>query len=641
MKHFYKKITAAAVAVLIVSASFSGCSQTDSSSGENSSSFSETSETTSAGSSGTVFSTVAEALDIDISKYSDIESKADLSTKNIITLNGASAECENNCANINAGDITITKEGTYIFSGTLDDGQITVDLKNDENVYLVLKNADITCKDSSAINIQSSKNTYVIALSNTENTLTDGDSYTSLDDSGEPDACLFSKDDLIVGGGGALTVNANYKDGIKSKDDLIISGNKINVTSADDGIVGKDSVAIVKAESLSVNSQSDGIKSSYDTDTEKGSIGIFDGNISIVSQTDGIQAENSLYIENGSFNIKTGGGSENSSTSNENWGYWGNEQTADTESTSAKALKASYTININDGSFSIDSSDDSIHSNEAVNIASGTFELSSGDDGIHADSNLSINGGTINIRQCYEGIEGSVITIDAGDINVISGDDGINAAGGDGSATDRMGANKFSSGTGEIAINGGYIYVDAQGDGIDSNGNMIISGGTIVVNGPEGSGNTALDFDGSASISGGFLVASGMSQMAEQLSGDSSQNNVMINFTETIPAGELLNISDSTGNSVLTYSPSKSCNSIIFSSSELKSDETYTISTGGSCNGESKNGVYSDGTYSGGSEYDSFTVSSVCTTVGQSSMGQGGMGKGGMNNGAGKPGRMP
>lgn len=634
----FKKISASITALAFAVMCFSGCSQGNSSESSNSSSSSSDSLSSNSSSSSSsalsTATTAAEALGIDISKYENIESKADLKTSNIITLNNSSVECANNCATVNGSHITITKSGTYIISGTLDDGQITVNLTEDENVYLVLKNANITCKDSSPINIQSAKNTYVIALTDTENSLTDGASYTSLDENSEPDACLFSKDDLIVGGGGTLNVTANYKDGIKSKDDLIISGNKISITSTDDGIVGKDSVAIVKCDSLTIKSSSDGIKSTYDTDTQAGNIGIFNGNINITAATDGIQAENSLYIENGTFNITTGDGSKNSSTSNDNWGQWGNAQTTSTETTSAKGLKANYTLDISGGTFTIDSSDDSVHSNDTVNIKGGTFEISSGDDGVHADTNLNVSDGTINITKCYEGLEASKITIDGGNIHAVCSDDGINAGGGDGSATGRPGENNFQSGvSAEVTINDGFIYIDSSGDGLDSNNLLTINGGTIIVNGPEDGGNSALDFDGSATISGGTLIAAGMSQMAQQPGSSSTQNNVMINLTSTQQAGTMINITDSDGKAIMSFTSAKSFNSIVYSSPELKTNSDYTINLGGSCDGTNNDGLYTDGTYSGGTQYETFSTSSVCTTVGQFS-GMGGMqGGGGMQDG--------
>ena len=66
-----------------------------------------------------------------------------------------------------------------------------------------------------------------------------------------------------------------------------------------------------------------------------------------------------------------------------------------------------------------------------MTINGGTFVLASGDDGMHADETLEVNGGDIRIANSYEGIESAVITINDGDIHVVSSDDSVNVAGGD------------------------------------------------------------------------------------------------------------------------------------------------------------------------------------------------------------------
>ena len=58
-----------------------------------------------------------------------------------------------------------------------------------------------------------------------------------------------------------------------------------------------------------------------------------------------------------------------------------------------------------------------------------------------------------------------------------------------------------------IVISGGYLVVDAQGDGIDSNGSLEVAGGTLLVNGPSDGANGALDYGTIASISGGTVIA--------------------------------------------------------------------------------------------------------------------------------------
>ena len=65
-----------------------------------------------------------------------------------------------------------------------------------------------------------------------------------------------------------------------------------------------------------------------------------------------------------------------------------------------------------------------------MTINGGTFVLASGDDGMHADETLEVNGGDIRIANSYEGLESAVITINDGDIHVVSSDDSVNVAGG-------------------------------------------------------------------------------------------------------------------------------------------------------------------------------------------------------------------
>ena len=118
----------------------------------------------------------------------------------------------------------------------------------------------------------------------------------------------------------------------------------------------------------------------------------------------------------------------------------------------------------------------------------------------------------MDISQSYEGLESAVIDITGGDIRITAGDDGINVAGGhDGSSVNgRPGQNEFSANADQIlTIDGGYIVIDAGGDGLDSNGAMYMTGGTAIVNGPTDNGNGPLDYNGTCEISGGVLIAAG------------------------------------------------------------------------------------------------------------------------------------
>ncbi len=90
----------------------------------------------------------------------------------------------------------------------------------------------------------------------------------------------------------------------------------------------------------------------------------------------------------------------------------------------------------------------------------------------------------INITDSYEGLEAYDIEINGGTIKIVSSDDGLNAAGGDGSGNFNPGGwgpGNMNTSSGILNISGGYIFVRAEGDGVDSNGNLNISGGTTII----------------------------------------------------------------------------------------------------------------------------------------------------------------
>lgn len=577
---------------------------------------------------------------------------------------GSSISVEGEGVTVENNKITITSAGTYSLSGKLDEGQVIVNVGDEDKVYLILNGVEITCSSSSPIYIMNAKKAIISLADGTENNITDGENYIYEDTStDEPNATIFSKDDLILMGGGMLTVNANYNNGIVSKDDLKIQSGNYIVHSKNDGIKGRDRINITDGN-ITVNAKGDGIQSNNDEDTSKGYVYIEGGTINITSEEDGIQAETQALISNGDITISSGGGSKNSSTSESgNWGNWGipdknmgnkmkpneninqdvsasgNTDTASTEeSSSAKAIKAGTNIVIEGGKINIDSSDDSIHSNDSITISGGEINVSSGDDGIHSDSNLTISGGSIKISKSYEGIESEIINIEDGNINITASDDGINAAGGnDGSSMNgRPGQNNFSSSSnGKININGGHIVVDASGDGIDSNGSVYMTNGTVIVNGPTNNGNGALDYDGTFELSGGILIAAGSAGMAQAPSSSSKQNIINLNLT-TQQANTIVNIKSEDGEDIITFAPTKNYQTVMVSSPNIKSNETYSVYVGGSSSGESTDGLYSNGTHSGGSKISTVTVSGVITNVTQDGASTGG--NMGMPGGQGAPG---
>ena len=511
---------------------------------------------------------------------------------------------------------TITTAGTYSLTGSLRDGQIIVDTQETGMVRIVLNGVAIHNSSGAPIYIKDAEKAMIVLADNTQNLLSDGTSYLLETGMDEPNATLFSKADLVIYGNGALTVQANYNDGIASKDGLLINSGTITITVIDDGMRGKDYL-VITGGNITINAGGDGLKSSEADDAELGYISIEGGSIKIVSAGDGLDAETNILISGGELNLTSGGG------------YTGQIN----NDVSAKGIKANAAILIEGGDLNINSADDTIHSNGSIIINNGNFNLTTGDDGIHADASLTINGGNIRIGQSYEGIESASIIINAGNLHIIARDDAINVAGGmDGSGLDQRmpgGRPRLGGGTPPhmdgfaassnytLSIHGGYIVIDAGGDGIDVNGRIDMTDGLVIVHGPTESMNSALDYDEAFNISGGFLIAVGSAGMAQAPDETSSQNSLLINFSTVQTAGTLIQLRSSDGEELFTFEPSKSYQSIAFSSPQLNAGTNYQIFLGGSAAGTSQDGLHANGSdYTLGQQYTEIMITNTVTRIG-------------------------
>jgi hypothetical protein len=536
-----------------------------------------------------------------LDSYDENDPSYDKDTAIYINFSDENVECDSSNVEVSSNKIKIKNEGVYVLSGNYNG---SVEVETNKKVRIILNNVNIVSKDGPAIYILNADKTYITLDENSTNVLEDTTNYSDE----EATATLYSKDDLIFNGNGILTLKGNYQDGIISKDDLKIISGTYDVTAMNNGIKGKDSVKILDGD-ITIKAENDGIKSTNSKDSDKGYIEIIGGTFNIDAGHDGFQAEKYIKIENGTFNITTGGGSTNSTKVGQTddkffmKGQWSQQSQSTSEDTgSYKAIKASGSIEIINGTFNIDSADDSLHSNENITITDCDFTAQSGDDGIHADNELVINSGKINITESYEGIEASVITINGGNIDVVSTDDGINVAGGNDSSsiTGRPGQNNFSnSSNNKLTINNGNIYVNAKGDGLDSNGSIYINGGTIYVDGPVDGGNGALDYDNECVMNGGTLVAVGNSQMAQAISSNSKVYCLDATLSSNQEAKSTISITDSNSNTIIEYTPSKAYNSVVIATTDLKQNSTYTLNI----NSE---------------KYSSFTTSYIVTNIGNS-----------------------
>ena len=488
----------------------------------------------------------------------DLDASYEADTYITLSDNGSSAEGAG--VQINGDSITISKEGAYVLTGTLTHGQIIIDTTETAKVQLVLENASVTCDGSAALYVKSADKVFLTLVSDTENSLSSTGAFA--EDGSKIDAAIFTKDDLTINGDGALTITCEDGHGIAAKDDLKITGGSIMITASGKGLDVNDSVRIA-AGAVEITSGKDAIHIENTDDASQGWFYMAGGTVSLSAENgDGIDASGQVTIINGALSILTGEGYENG-TAKDDWFGPGQGSSADDE-TSVKGIKSDTQIKIQNGTFRLNTADDALHTDGDLTVENGSFMIAAGDDALHADYALTILDGEIEILSCHEGLEGYEILVAGGSTTLTANDDGVNAAG---------------SGSPNLTISGGSLYVNSAGDGLDSNGNIYITGGTVVVDGPVNDGNGALDYDGEAVITGGSLVAVGSSGMAMNFSTAEEQGCILYNVAQ-MNAGTTITLTDASGNEILCVTPQKDFSSVLLSDPAIQTGATYTLTVG-------------------------------------------------------------
>lgn len=527
---------------------------------------------------------------IEITKYGNLHFDSDIEFSNKdsnseivydhvanIILGDYSTTADNEGVLINENTITITKEGSYILSGALSNGQIIVETDKSEKVQLIFDNASITNENSAAVYVKQCDKVFVTLNDETNNTL-----VATINDE-EVSSAFYSKDDLTFNGNGNLTVTCVNGNGISSNDDLVFTGGNFHITADNHGLDANNSIRVANG-SFNIIAQKDGLHCEHKSDPALGYIFVSNGNFNLNVDGDGFDSSSTISIKDGVFDVLTGGGMENApvkvAASNHGQRVPFMMQTlieTETEDTaiSQKAFKATNLIEIEAGTFNINAYDDAIHSNNELSIYGGSFEIKTADDALHADVSNNIHAGYFNIPFCFEGIEGQNITINGGYINMYSNDDGINAA---------LNANTDASLDRSISlnINGGTIIIDSnsEGDGVDSNGNLSMTGGDILISSTTDVRDTMLDFQSTGVISGGKFIATGSASGTIQNFGQTSTQCSIVVTLASIQNGNVSLVDDETGEALVDFTPPKAYQAVTISMPELEIGKTYTLTTG-------------------------------------------------------------
>ena len=572
----------------------------------------------------------AEPGSVDFSKtdgemFTDRDKKTDFDEGEAVTvkLKGDTATASSDSVRVADGRVILTQEATYLISGSLSDGMLVVDAPEPAKLHLVLDGVEITSKTSAALYILEADKVVVTLAKGSENTLENGGEFVAIDDN-NVDGAIFSKQDLTLNGTGTLTVTSPAGHGIVCKDDLVFTGGDYTVESASHGLDANDSVRVMAAN-LSIDAGKDAIHAENSDDASLGFVYLASGKITGEAEGDGISAGAYFQMQDGEIDLLVGGGNENGEKASSDYfgGFMGggkggrpdgmggmgggrggmggyaptaaiSSTSSDESSTSMKGIKAVSGLLIAGGDIKIDSADDAVHSDASLIIGGGNFTLASGDDAIHAEETLTVTAGKISISTSYEGLEALHVDVQGGEIQLTATDDGLNAAGGadqsgmtggrDGAFGGGMGGGPGGMGgmgsgsNGSIKISGGTLYINSSGDGLDANGTLEISGGHTTVVGPTQGDTATLDYDKSGVITGGTFIGTGARNMAQSFS--SAQQGVLAVSVGNQSAETEITVKDAKGETLLSYQPELSFAVLIFSSPDLVSGQTYTVTVG-------------------------------------------------------------
>ncbi len=205
--------------------------------------------------------------------------------------------------------LTIVKAGTYEISGTLDNGQIVVEVTKAERVTLILNGFTGSNSTSAVIWVKSADKVYIEVKNGTTNTLTDASTYVYPNaNETKPNACIYSSDDLSIKGRGTLIVNGNSNNGIGCKNDLSINNVKLTVNAVNNGIKGNGSVTVKGDAEVLVQGAEDAIKSDS-LDVGKGFVTITENaKVTVHCTDDGLQATQNITVTTGATVTTYAGG---------------------------------------------------------------------------------------------------------------------------------------------------------------------------------------------------------------------------------------------------------------------------------------------------------------------------------------------
>ncbi|MBR6865817.1 MAG: carbohydrate-binding domain-containing protein [Bacilli bacterium] len=483
--------------------------------------------------------------------------------------------------------VIIYKPGSYTVSGSLSNGSIYITDNSDQEVELILNGVSITQSGNNTLAPIYSANKSKLKIKKykgTTSTITDN--RVAISDDADDSAAIFSNKKLSIVGAGTLNVVGNLKNGVGSDTKIEAKNGTLSIKAKNKGMKADKSIVLGHAED-------EGVISIEATDNDGINVEKKEGDTFDEGEVQGVQ------FNKGTFTIVS----------------------------KDKGVKSGYDVEILDGTLNITSTgDDGINAENDVYVKGGTTTISAGDDGIHADNKLVVSGGTNTVTKSFEGFEGLNVEISGGTNSVIASDDGLNAGGGNDSASQETPWGPRGGGSNSSAlmtISGGMNYIQSTGDGIDSNGNFYVTGGVSFVNQSKNC-NGPLDYGDGAEFkqSGGTLVAYGSSDMLVTSSG--TQYSFLGTYSSGVSTSNYFAIANG-GYTWLVKPQTTTAYSLYISSNEfVEGSVVFSYVSNATATGEILRGVYKVSGSVAGTQISGGTWSSSTINLGETGGGHGG-----------------
>ena len=485
----------------------------------------------------------------------DWDNALDEAHATMIVLDGDSIRTQGLGAAVQGTTVTIRYPGTYILSGGLHDGQVIVDCEHDGTVYLELNSVQIHCYTGPGIFVKQAKDTVLVLPEGSQSYISDGDTYATVyaadgtEDPDQPDAAVFSRDDLHIEGSGILDIIGSYHDAIHCKDDLKFMGGVVNLTSVNDGAKGTESIT-VEGGTLNILSGADGLQST------KGPIEVTGGELNILSAGDGLAALTAVSVSGGCIGVTAAEG------------YDRYEDIVVTD-TSAKGLKADNIV-IAGGEVTLNTADDALHAESGLTVCGGHCLLYSGDDALSASS-IHIQGGEVTVEESYEGIEGLQILLSGGAVKVHADNNGL-------ASTLGILDEGLTAADCSVTVTGGTLEVTAP-QALKTDGSFLLEDGAVFLHG-QSLDDDAVEILSGGLMRGGMAVICGALNAAEPLTVEAGFDYVLHRLASPAAGGTAIEIKNEAGQTCFRYTPEDSFDAFFVAYNGLVDGGSYQIAVG-------------------------------------------------------------